>query len=341
MGRRLVCRAHRGFTLVELLVVIAIIGILVALLLPAIQAAREAGRRSSCSNNLHELAIGLHNFHDVFDRFPAGAQQDTLPDPNPTGSTSYFRGTSWIVHILPFIEQKGLYDRYRFDLAYNSSPNAAIGHEVLKVLYCPSGPDPQKYRDPNGGAIRDAVTTHYYGVMGPAGPSDNFRITVGGIVYQYREGDATNNAAWSYHGILSQYKDRPGSISTKRVVRMADVLDGTAHTLMVGEISKTLPIFNNATGATQPNQYRAWVRGNSGGSGATKNVRYPINSTFYNGSNNFNNLSFGSDHAGDGAMFAMSDASVRFIRENIDLTTYIFASSMNGNEPALVDANQR
>ncbi|HEX5103205.1 MAG TPA: DUF1559 domain-containing protein, partial [Pirellulaceae bacterium] len=202
------------------------------------------------------------------------------------------------------------------------------------------------YTDPNSGVTGD-YTTHYYGVMGPGGASDNFQIVVGGITYQYRYGSSGGNGAWSYHGILSHYRETTGSISTFRVVRMADVLDGTANTLMLGEISKNLPILNPSTGATQANQYRTWLRGNthaSGssatGSGATKNIRYPINSTFYNGSNNFNEISFGSDHAGQGAMFANADASVRFVRQNIDLTLYIFASSMNGNEAAPLGSSQ-
>src|SRR5262245_3998513 len=90
-----------GFTLVVLLVVIAIIGILVALLLPAIQAAREAGRRSSCQNKIRQLAIGLHNFHDTQGTFPPGAQGAVLPIPNPPGNTTTILGTSWIAHILP------------------------------------------------------------------------------------------------------------------------------------------------------------------------------------------------------------------------------------------------
>jgi hypothetical protein len=74
-----------------------------------------------------------------------------------------------------------------------------------------------------------------------------------------------------------------------------------------------------------------WIRGNSGGSGATKNVRYPINSTFYNGSNNFNNISFGSEHP-NGCHFVMADASVKFVTENIDLLVYKMSASMNGEE---------
>jgi hypothetical protein len=100
---------------------------------------------------------------------------------------------------------------------------------------------------------------------------------------------------------------------------------------MLGEISVNLPVNQPNSTVAQANQYRTWIRGNSGGSGATKNVRYPINSTFYNGTNNFNEISFGSQHPG-GAQFALGDASVRFIPQTIDLLIYQASASMNGNE---------
>jgi prepilin-type N-terminal cleavage/methylation domain-containing protein len=322
-----------AFTLVELLVVIAIIGVLVALLLPAVQAAREAARRSSCSNKLRQLAIGLHNHHDTRDKFPPGAQNNVFPQPNPAGNTTTFiAGTSWIVFTLPFIEQQPLYQQYRFDLPYNNAANAAVGNVIVPTLYCPSGPDPKKYTDPNA-VVTGNPSTHYYGVMGPSGAADNFQLVIGGVTYQYRNGDPNTNGSWSYHGILSHYRESTGSISTNRIVRMSDILDGTSNTLMLGEISVNLPVLVPGTTVTQTNQYRTWIRGNSGGSGATKNVRFPINSTFYNGSNNFNDISFGSQHPG-GAQFALGDASVRFIPKTIDMLIYQGASSMNQGEQA-------
>jgi prepilin-type N-terminal cleavage/methylation domain-containing protein len=328
-----------AFTLVELLVVIAIIGVLVALLLPAVQAAREAARRSSCSNKLRQLAIGLHNHHDTHDKLPPGAQGVVYPLPNPPGNTTVgITGTSWIVFTLPFIEQKPLYDLYRFDLSHNSVENGpTVGSVVVPTLYCPSGPDPKKYRDPNTNVTTNP-STHYYGVMGPGGPTDNFQLVIGGTTYQYRYGGSGGNGAWSFHGMLSHYQDIGSSISQFRVVRFSDVTDGTSNTLMLGEISVNLPVNRPGTTTAQPNQYRSWIRGNTtatgaNGSGTTKNVRYPINSTFYNGNSNFNEISFGSHHPG-GAQFALGDASVRFVPQTIDLLIYQGAASMNQREQA-------
>src|SRR5688572_12222721 len=104
-----------GFTLVELLVVIAIIGILVALLLPAVQAAREAARRISCSNNLKQVALACHNFHDVYDRLPPGGANDQPPfgTQNTINGNAQW-GSSWKVYILPYLEQSAIYDRWQF-----------------------------------------------------------------------------------------------------------------------------------------------------------------------------------------------------------------------------------
>jgi prepilin-type N-terminal cleavage/methylation domain-containing protein len=328
-------RARGAFTLVELLVVIAIIGVLVALLLPAVQAAREAANRMSCGNRLKQLSIALHNHHDVYKKFPPGAEGAVYPKPNPAGNTTTFMGTSWIVYCLPFFEQKALYDRYDFTVQYDNIPsggstapglnNDAVGSTVVDTLYCPSGARPKAYLDPNGNGVKDDPSTHYYGVMGPAGPTNPTPMTINGTTYNYTVGSAGGNGAWTPHGILSHYQVTSGSVSTYREVGFADVLDGTANTLMLGERSMILP-----TGVT--NSYRSWIRGNNGGSGTTKCVTNPINATHYNGSNNFNEISFGSNHPG-GCQFAMGDASVRYVSETIDLTVYRASASMNSGEP--------
>src|SRR5262245_22393651 len=119
-------RARRAFTLVELLVVIAIIGVLVALLLPAVQAAREAARRMRCSNNLKQLSLGLHNYEDV---------HKTLP---PAGINT--NQMSWLVLVLPYIEQTNLYDRFNFNAgAWNANNRITIVKRVkIPIINCPS-----------------------------------------------------------------------------------------------------------------------------------------------------------------------------------------------------------
>jgi len=326
MGRiRSSLSTRRGFTLIELLVVIAIIAILIGLLLPAVQKVRDAAARMSCQNKLKQLGLALHNYHDANNKLPPGAQGAVFPNPNPAGNTTTIAGTSWIVFSLPYVEQDNLYKLYRFDLAYNSVENGAIGGNLVPTLYCPAGPDPKKYLDPNANVTTNP-TTHYYGVMGPGGLTDNTTNVVGGTTFTYRVGSANANGAWSGNGMLSHYQETTGSISSFRTVKLTDVKDGLTNTLMLGELSVSLP-------GAQSNQYRTWIRGNNSGSGATKNVTNPINSTFYNGSNNFNDISFGSNHTG-GCNFALGDGSVRFITQNIDMSIYKAIASIDSGEVA-------
>lgn len=138
-----VTRTRSAFTLVELLVVIAIIGILVGLLLPAVQK-RRSGSSHELLNQLKNIALALHNAHDTHKKFPAGAEGAVYPKPITTGSTTTIVGTSWLVHILPFIEQNNLYTNYRFDLAYNSVENGAFAASVVPTYDRPSGPAPMR-----------------------------------------------------------------------------------------------------------------------------------------------------------------------------------------------------
>lgn len=312
---------RKGFTLIELLVVIAIIAILIALLLPAVQQAREAARRSACKNNLKQLALGLHNFEDTYRHFPAGAQEDVDPVP-ATGS--FIRGTTWLVFILPQIEQANIYQKYDFSLPYNNATNLAVANFLVPIHKCPSGPET---RSGNGAEVSAGLanhTTHYYGVMGPSTRANPSPSVFNGTTYNYVVGNPTTNGSYATDGVLQQYRDTTGSVTTKFFCRFADITDGTSNTIVIGERSNHLP-------PGQANDYRSWTRGNNGGSGTTKNVTYPINSTYYNGSNNFNDISFGSDHTG-GAQFGLGDGTVRFISQNIDMGLYRALASRGSRE---------
>ncbi|MCO6456634.1 MAG: DUF1559 domain-containing protein [Pirellulaceae bacterium] len=188
-------RPRRAFTLVELLVVIAIIGLLVALLLPAVQAAREAARRTSCQNNLKQLALALHNYHDNVGVFPPSS----LSPPEHT----------WAPLLLPYIEQLTLQDQYDFRYAWNDPMNAPAIRQHVPVFHCASSPSQANRRDNVGGG-RQAATTDYAPVTG-----------VASIVYR--------------SGLVPEPASGDGVMMRNRAVIMANISDGTSYTLIMAE----------------------------------------------------------------------------------------------------------
>ncbi len=127
------CRRRCAFTLVELLVVLAIIGILIGLLLPAVQAVREAARRMQCQNNLHQIGIALHNYHSAFRKFPPGGIEVR---PEVPGG----KQLAWSAFVLPFLEESAAYQRIDFDLAYDAPENAEVAATPIETYLCPSTP---------------------------------------------------------------------------------------------------------------------------------------------------------------------------------------------------------
>src|SRR5437870_5088544 len=125
-----------GFTLIELLVVIAIIAILIALLVPAVQKVREAAARTQCANNLKQIGIAIHSYHDVAKGFPPA--WDYEPPKPPTRPTAVVH--AWSTYILPYLEQAPLYTSYNFDQILYNNPNSAVIQTPLAIFQCPSTP---------------------------------------------------------------------------------------------------------------------------------------------------------------------------------------------------------
>jgi prepilin-type N-terminal cleavage/methylation domain-containing protein/prepilin-type processing-associated H-X9-DG protein len=185
-------RDRRAFTIVELLVVIAILGLLVALLLPAVQAAREAARRASCLNNLRQMGVGLHHYHSALGRFPPGGIEARTPL-RPTG-----RQFAWSMLLLPYIEQKSLYDRIDRGKAFDAPENASAAATVLSIYICPSVPGGSELQSGRG-------PCRYGGIYGER--------------------------------IASPNNPPKGVMLYDRAISIAEISDGTSNTLIVAEDS--------------------------------------------------------------------------------------------------------
>jgi prepilin-type N-terminal cleavage/methylation domain-containing protein/prepilin-type processing-associated H-X9-DG protein len=305
-------RRHRGFTLIELLVVIAIIAILVGMLLPAIQKVRESAARSKCQNNLKQIGVAMHNYHDAMGSLPAGGQN---------GGNNW----SWHVLVLPQMDNDPLYKQFEANGAYTSSANLLLAQAIPASYVCPTAVtlkakgNTTEYSDgTSAGAPPPA--THYYGNMGPTGTDPSGAAYPDSNTITTPPGTATGQSRVALSGPL-------GSIApTKSGVRFAQITDGMPSTFLVGEISIT----------DTKDGHRIWSRGCSGNTcQSTKTVTNAINSTLYSGSN-FNDISFSSNHSGGGANFVMCDGSVRFVKASVDFTLYKSTASIDGGEPATI-----
>ncbi len=284
-----------GFTLVELLVVIAIIGVLVALLLPAVQAAREAARRIACTNNLKQIGLALHNFHDAYKTFPAGgidnganpaAQRFNVPSGVEHG---------WLVFLLPFLEQQPLYERYRLDRDWRAPENQVVRETRLPALQCPSTPGGERFDQFtwSGNSVRAAPTDYgvnnqIYTALGPLGLID----------------PATQAAP---HGVMR----------INQLQGFAQIVDGSSNTMWICEDAgrptryRRRSVFSgHITGAGWADRDNAyWTHGYT-----QDGVNFPgacaINCTNANEIYAF--------HPG-GAMCLLGDASVRLVGDTVEI----------------------
>lgn len=276
--------------------VIAIIGILVALLLPAVQAAREAARRVHCTNNLKQLGLGLHNYAD--------ANRGTLPYGNRAVDRHALFSS-----LLPFLEEQSLYDKLKLD-SPPSSDNVNR-YKVVAPYLCPSFPYPTVSTDTAlADFMRGALTT-YQGVGGAIVPYGKPPLTeaYGSLPYNGMFG-------WGF------------------VRKLKKVSDGLSKTLMMGEYVHFDCSIGGACEA-YPGQIRPWMLGCQAAKGSYtfKVVVHPINSPLNRVSDAvpFNHLAMGSFHAG-GASFVLGDGAVQFLADEIDLNTYKALATCDGNE---------
>ncbi len=333
--RSLRSTSRLGFTLIELLVVIAIIAILVALLLPAVQQAREAARRSQCKNNLKQMGLAMHNYHDTHNCFPFAHFVGT--DLNVSG---------WGVQILPFIEQPALFDMWdprvpAMDqapaifpaLAAQATQNLQVIRTPLQVFMCPStsANDVHDYGMPANSAGSGVPPVD---LSWTAARSDYISINgVRGIFSDiaYAGAPAPGNRTGALHGV--------GLLSSRSVSRFRDISDGTSNTFLLGERVGGSDIYRR--GQIDDTLSSTMGGGNGGAWGDFLNGEHWPEGSLADGTpgggpcimncSNIRSTGFMSFHAG-GAQFVMADGSVRFISENIGAYTFAALITRAGGE---------
>jgi prepilin-type N-terminal cleavage/methylation domain-containing protein len=234
-------RRHPGFTLIELLVVIAIIAVLIALLLPAVQQAREAARRSQCKNNMKQIGLALHNYHDTLNVFPLNA--------------TVTKHRSGYVGMLPYMDQAPMYNQMNLDLDQTVAPNLQFNTKIIPILQCPSDPD-------------SAIMGPGADGCGTGAPAD-YSFNVGD---NKNSGTNTNAQGTDVYGNNAQYTPSRGVFTRYQwSAKIAQITDGTSNTIAMGEVIGSYCNWQNgwstqnfATTAWAPNYTNLFFKTNGG-----------------------------------------------------------------------------
>lgn len=315
---------RRGFTLVELLVVIAIIGILVALLLPAVQAAREAARRMSCSNNIRQLALAQHTYHDTAKTFAWNFDRRA----NNRGMSNRGAGRhpismSWIVYSLPYIEQGPLYDKMDFANPNNffiwNPRNRALRNTVIPTLQCPSSPHDQILPD------RQQIDYDWTAGWNQSTSRSDYVGNMGWVWTGWKDCVGTSTPPGTSGGTPWVHPDVPvsrvnhhGIFWWNGAVGIGKIIDGTAQTVMLFEDHNWAGRFGNPPKANKADYGRAggWMYP----SPAINTIDCKINAFPVNRNGNHDpRCSNWSSAHGAGAMGAFADASVKYVSEDTDM----------------------
>jgi prepilin-type N-terminal cleavage/methylation domain-containing protein/prepilin-type processing-associated H-X9-DG protein len=328
---------RRGFTLIELLVVIAIIGVLIGLLLPAVQKVRDAAARIKCNNNLKQIGLALHNYHDSYEYFPAG-YVDGNTNPNSTPDNDVGPGWGWAALLLPFLEQDNVYKQINFNQPVGVGVNAQISQLPLTIYQCPADPYQQAFPVYDSSFTAPIATLAHGNYVGCNGWEECFN-GAGGNPQGGSGADGLSGALGSA-GVGLFYRNSRN--------RIASVTDGLSNTIFVGERSGNHSP-STWTGAVAGGRCPAWMATQPpapyspppgpaydnadfgealvlahGNATHVPSADFPI----------FDPDTFYSMHTGRGANFLFGDGSVHFLTAAINPLTYQYLCTIAGGEVA-------